>query len=175
MKVLSVVGNILRKINTVLVAVCGGAFFLYMFNVVGDITGRYLFLKPITGTIEIGQLVLAFATFMSLAFVQMQGTHIRLPVLTERLSPLWQALLELLTLAVGIALVGLMAWQGYRIAINSWKIMEYANTAPVPIYIGKSAVFIGCSLFTLQLVFDFIKQIVSILTPRNSLNGGDNR
>ena len=173
MKILSVAGNILSKINTVLVAVCGCAFFLYMFNVVGDITGRYLFLKPITGTIEIGQLVLAFATFMSLAYVQLKGFHIRLPVFTERLSLTWQAWLDLLAIAVGIALVVLMAWQGYRISVNSWKIMEQANTAPVPVYIGKTAVFVGCSLFSLQLILEFVTRIAGMLSNKEKSKTGD--
>ncbi|HEY79442.1 MAG TPA: TRAP transporter small permease [Dehalococcoidia bacterium] len=167
MKILSTFRKVLAVINGSLVAVCGLAFFLYMFNIVADVTGRYLFLTPIDGTVHIGQLILPFATFLSLAYVQMRGEHIRVTLLVERLSPRWQAGLMLLTIIASIGLTALMARYGLVFAMRSFQMKEVATLFPMPLYIGKFAFFIGCALFSIQLIVDFLGQLFGQPATKN--------
>ena len=147
------------RINEPLTIICGIVFFLYMLNIMADVTGRYLFLKPVQGTVEIGENVLAFAVFLSLAAVQMRKGHIRVNILESHLSPELAAWFEIFTLAIGFSMFGLMTWQGFTFAIRSWQINELGINLPIPLYIGKFALFIGSAMFCIQFFIDLIDQI----------------
>ena len=149
----------LARVNALLVVVCGIVLFLFMFMVVSDVTGRYLFLKPVSGTTEVGQNVLAFVVFLSLAAVLAVGQHIRVGILVDRLSLRWQAWLELLALAIGFAMIFPIAWYGLSFAIESYKLKEVFLTYGIPRYPGKIALFIGCTLFAIQFLVMFLSRL----------------
>jgi TRAP-type C4-dicarboxylate transport system permease small subunit len=151
----------MSRINTPLVIFAGGLFFLYMFNVVADITGRYVFLSPVQGTTEVGELVLPMATFLGLAYLQMRDAHIRVTLLPDHVPPNWRAGMDILALLVGCGLMALMSWQSFIFARDSIIIREIASlSSPVPVYIGKLAYFIGCAVFCIQFLVDLVCKIV---------------
>ena len=157
-----------NRINESLTAICGIVFFLYMLNIMADVTGRYLFLKPVQGTVEIGENVLAFAVFLSLAAVQMRKGHIRVNILESHLSSRSAAWLEILALSVGFIVFSLMTWQGFTFAIRSWQINELGINLPIPLYIGKFALFVGSAMLCVQFFIDLLDQIYRKLATKIS-------
>jgi TRAP-type C4-dicarboxylate transport system permease small subunit len=155
--------KVLARINVPVVVVCGVVLFLFMFMVVSDVTGRYLFLKPVFGTTEVGQNVLAFVIFLSWAGVLASGQHIRVVILVDRLSPQWRGWLELLTLAVGFAMIFSIAWYGLSFAIGSYKLKETFLTYGIPRYPGKMALFVGCTLCAIQFLVMFLSRLFTRL------------
>ena len=95
----------MTRINTPLVVFAGGLFFLYMFNVIADVTGRYAFLSPVQGTTEIGELVLPMATFLSFAYLQMHDAHIRVTLIPDRLPASWRAGFDIFAILVGAGVI----------------------------------------------------------------------
>ncbi len=159
-RILTSVRKGMSRINVPLVVFAGGLFFLYMFNVVADVTGRYAFLSPVQGTTEVGELVLPMATFLSLAYLQMRDAHIRVTLLPDHLPPNWRAGMDILALLVGCGLMALMSWQSFIFARDSIIIREIASlSSPVPVYIGKLAYFVGCAIFCLQFLVDLLCKI----------------
>ena len=162
-RIAGILGSIktgMTRINTPLVVFAGGLFFLYMFNVIADVTGRYVFLSPVQGTTEIGELVLPMATFLSFAYLQMHDAHIRVTLIPERLPASWRAGFDILAILVGAGLMALMSWQSFIFARDSIAIREVASlTSPVPVYIGKLAYFIGCAVFCVQFLVDLACKI----------------
>ena len=158
--------KVLARINASLVMVCGVVLFFFMFTVVSDVTGRYLFLEPVFGTTEVGQNVLAFVIFLSWAAVLASGQHIKVVILVSRLSPQWRVWLELLTLAVGFAMIFSIAWYGLSFAIESYKLKEIFLTYGIPRYPGKMALFVGCTLFAIQFLVMFLSRLFTRLAGK---------
>jgi TRAP-type C4-dicarboxylate transport system permease small subunit len=158
--------KVLARINAPVAVACGVVLFLFMFMVVSDVTGRYLFLTPVFGTTEIGQNVLAFVIFMSWAAVQASGQHIRVVILLDRFPPRWRVWLELLALAVGFAMIFSIAWYGLSFTIESYKTKEIFLTYGIPRYPGKAALFVGCTLFAIQFFIQFLSRLFTRLAGK---------
>lgn len=156
----------IARANTSLVLIAGILFFLAMFETVADVTGRYLFTKPVPGTIEIGEAVLAFSIFLSMAYVLMHHRHIRVTVFLERLPPEWRAWLDISAFMVGFLFMFITAWQAFPYAMESYVSKQVGIAFPLPIYPAKFAFFVGCAMFSLQFFIEFISHLYSKLVHR---------
>ena len=156
--------NVLSRINTVVVAACGVLLFLFMLMEVGDVSGRYLFLFPVPGTREIGEIVLAFVVFMGWAAVLANNQHIRVLILVDRLPLRVQAWLELLALLVGLAMAFPIAYYGFDLAVQSYITKEIGFTYGIPRWPGKMALFIGSSLFAIQFLVMLLNRLFTMLS-----------
>jgi TRAP-type C4-dicarboxylate transport system permease small subunit len=156
--------KVMGRINKVIVAVCGIVLFIFMFMVVGDVTGRYLFSKPVPATTEIGSTVLAFVIFLGLAFALANNKHIRVDILINRLPRRWQFWLELFALVLCFIVVFSIVWYGLPFLISSIKIKEVYPTWGVPQYYAKGALFVGALLFAIQILIRFANLLISRLT-----------
>jgi len=166
-KILLAIGRFFAKTHEYTALVCGILFFLYMLNIVADVTGRYLFLYPILGTIEIGENIVAIAVFMTLAAVEMSKQNIRVTLLQDHLSHRGKAWLDILALVCGLLFVGLMMWQSLVLAKRSLAINETAINLPIPLYVGKFAFFVGCVLLCIQFTYELVNQIYHKFSGRS--------
>ena len=165
-KIVSVLRSIekaLAQINTAVVVACGVLLFLFMFMVVGDVTGRYTFSSPIPGTMEIGEIVLAFVIFLGWAAVLANNQHIRVLILVDRLPPRWRPWMEMFALAVGLAMMFPIAWHSLTFAMDSYITKEIGFTYSIPRYPGKMALFVGSTLFAVQFLIMFFRHLFSKL------------
>jgi TRAP-type C4-dicarboxylate transport system permease small subunit len=155
----SAIWGVFTRVNMSLAVISGILLFLFMFQVVCDVTGRYLFLKPVPGTVETGEIVLVFAISLTLAEVMRRGEHIRITMFLGRLSPQWQAWLNMIALVAGFSLLVLMCRQSLLYAIRSYSLNEASPIFSVPIWPAKFALFAGCVLLCLQLLGQLFSQI----------------
>ena len=173
-KILSALNTFFKKMHENIALICGIMFFLYMLNIVGDVTGRYLFLSPILGTIEIGQSVLAIAVFMTLAAVEANKENMRVTLVQDHVSPKIKVILEIFALLCGLFLMSFISWQGFILAKHSFYINEVGANFPMPLYIGKFAFFLGCVLLGIQFVYELVYLIYSTFTAKPSISNGEN-
>jgi TRAP-type C4-dicarboxylate transport system permease small subunit len=159
-KIVHTTKKILGKVNIALASICGALVFLYMFLVGTNITGRYLFNRPIDGTLEIGQMVLASVIFFSLAYTQQEGAHIRVTAVLKTLPQRWQDRFETAILAVGFLIMILMAWRALPFAMESFRMREVHMSVDVPIWPTKFIFFIGWSILGLQFLLEFLTRIL---------------
>jgi TRAP-type C4-dicarboxylate transport system permease small subunit len=153
----------LARINLVVVVACGILLFMFMFMVVGDVAGRYSFSSPIPGTMEIGEIVLAFVVFLGWAAVLANNQHIRVLILVDRLPPRWRFWMEMFALLVGLAVMFPVAWYGFSFAMDSYVSKEIGFTYSIPRYPGKAAFFVGSTLFAIQFMIMFLRFLFSRL------------
>jgi len=152
--------QLMQKANTILALFCGALVFLYMFLVGANITGRYLFNRPVDGTLEIGQLVLASVIFFSLAYAQMEDSHIRVTAVLKVLPRQWQDKFETAILAIGFLMMILMAWRSLPFAIESFELREVHMSVDVPIWPTKFVFFLGWCILGLQFLLEFLNRIL---------------
>jgi TRAP-type C4-dicarboxylate transport system permease small subunit len=135
--------------------------FVMMLLVVANVLGRYLFNKPITGTLEFTESLLVLIIFLSVAMTQYDGGHIRVTLLTRRLPrPLARALVVGCML-VGAVFFGWCAYASGRFAYESWTFNEQEwGTVVFPLWPVKFVVFVGILMLAIQFLFDAIAETV---------------
>ena len=89
--------------------------------VIIDVAGRYAFKHPLMGGTELSQSALVLFVFLGITYTQTLHRHIKVSFILERISPKWEKRSEILNLAVGAVILGLLAWQAFtgRAGISS--------------------------------------------------------
>lgn len=160
--------KIMRRVNTITAFCSGLLVFVYMFIVSSNIGGRYLFNKPIDGTMEMGQIVLATVIFFNLAYAQMEGAHIRVTAVLDQLPARWRQRVETAIVAIGFLTMALLAWRSFPFAMESFELQEAHMSVDIPIWPTKFIFFIGWTMFGIQFLLDFLGRIVPGSNPTNA-------
>src|SRR5918994_1469616 len=91
-----------------------------MLLTVADVALRAAFNAPISGVFELVELVLACTFFLALPAVFLRDDHIMVNVV-DNLAPRSVPLLRRVAAALGVLILGLMAWQGFLAARDRYE------------------------------------------------------
>jgi TRAP-type C4-dicarboxylate transport system permease small subunit len=122
----------------------------------GDVVGRSLFNKPIAGTFELSEYMLAVIILLSAAYTQQVKGHVSVDFLTSRFSPKVQQALQVLTTLLSLLVLSIVVWQGIVLGLEEKAVTDQLRIpkAPFKILVGVSGI-----LLWLQLFFDLIETI----------------
>jgi TRAP-type C4-dicarboxylate transport system permease small subunit len=129
-----------------------GAMFILLlaaFTVV-DVSGRYLLYMPLQGNLEMCELTMVIVIFFSFCYSFSLHTHIRVDILTLRMSPRMQTLLEVVTSILTLVFLILVVWQGATIAIA--KRIEHTDILYIPSFPIAILVPICAALACISLI-----------------------
>ena len=136
----------------------GMTTFAMMVLVVANAISRFLFNAPVTGAFEITQSMLPILILLSLALTQFREGHIRVVLLTRRLSPFWRRLVLSLAALLGAGFFAWCAYGGWGFAMQSYAMNEQEwGAVRFPIYPVKFIVFLGLALLALQFLFSAVR------------------
>jgi TRAP-type C4-dicarboxylate transport system permease small subunit len=122
-----------------------------------DVSGRFLFHRPLGGTIEICGLLMVAVVFLSLASCQAEGRHMRVDFLFPWMSKRVRAVADSIACVCGIMVCGLVAWCSIIPAWYSWTIGEVSmGLIAFPVYPAKFLVVVGAVLLGVQLLLDLV-------------------
>lgn len=146
--------------GTVFSALAGLGIFVLMALTVFDVGRRDLEGHGVKGVVEISEVLLAIVAFLGMLGAQLNGQHIKSPIVTNRLPDRSAHL----TRAVGSLLAcGLAAWATWLtvgVAKNSIASGEYRfGLVQVPLWPAKVAIPLGLGCFALALALDFLVQV----------------
>jgi TRAP-type C4-dicarboxylate transport system permease small subunit len=151
--------------------VAGVAIVVMMLHVVADVTGRYLFGTPISGTTEIvsGYYMVA-AVFLPLAYVARTEGHIMVELFTRRMRPRPLAALESVVCLIGIAYMGVFTWRTGAEAVRRHSGREMWETADglLVIWPSRWLLPIGAGLLTLYLVLRLVRNLREVASGKQS-------
>lgn len=135
----------------------GWILFFMMFLITFDVIGRYFLSRPITGTLEITEFLMVFVIFLSIACVQRRKGHIRVHLITARLSAKKEAVIDIVAHLVAAVFFLLLAWQAGVSGLSSWQYNEASEGLfQIPIYPPKFAVAAGSLLIVMQFLSDIV-------------------
>jgi TRAP-type C4-dicarboxylate transport system permease small subunit len=135
------------------------ATFLMMVLVVANIIGRYLFNKPVTGTLEFTESLLVLIIFCSVALTQYDGGHIRVNLVTRRLPKRVARILTVVAMLCGCAFFTWCAYAAWIFAAQSYSFNEQEwGEVVFPLWPMKFVVFAGIALLALQFLLDAIAE-----------------
>jgi len=147
-----IVNNMCRILNTI------GAALLFILMVLGaaDVIGRYLFNKPIVGTLERGQIILALMVFLSWGYTQIKKGHVNVELFVSKFPPRIRAVTDFITTLLMLIFTILIVWfsaimaiethySGEKIYVIGWPM------APFQLFVPIGGIFL-CLVFILELI-----------------------
>ena len=145
--------------------------FLMMLLVALDVILRYVFKSPYTGTFDIIEMMMVVVVFGSFAYCTLSDGHVRVDVVTGRLSPRTKATLNAVTFIPSVFIVALISW---RLGGRVWSMLKDDLPDPatltllIPHWPFMILAVIGSILFCLELIiflFYFAKTSISKKPP----------
>lgn len=133
-----------------------GMLVVLMFLGASDVIGRYFFNKPIEGTREISEILLAGVVFFGWAYTLSVGGHVRLDTFVSRLRPRGQAIIGFVTSFIALFVFSLMAWQAAERAIASWKGHVLITVLFIPVFPFQFFVTVGALVLCLELIIQML-------------------
>jgi TRAP-type transport system small permease protein len=125
-----------------------------------DVLGRSFFNKPIAGTFELSEYMLAVLILLGAAYTQQIKGHVTVAFLTSKFGRRAQLTCRVLTLALSLFIVGILVWQGFKLGIEETGVTDQLRIPRAPF---KMLVGIGGGLLWLQLLFDLTDAIAALV------------
>lgn len=148
-------GRLLRGVGLISLA----ATLFTMVLVVANIIGRYLFNKPLTGTLEFTESLLVLIIFCSIALTQYDGGHIRVNLITRRLPEPVQRILTVIAMLAGCAFFTWCSYAAWIFAVESYSFNEQEwGEIVFPLWPMKFVVFFGLATLAFQFLLDAIAE-----------------
>ena len=88
--------------------------FVLVLLITADIIGRYVFLSPVPGTLEITESLMVFIVFLAYAHTEAGKHNIRIQIIERRITQRQKYLLDALAYTLGILVFGVICWQGWE-------------------------------------------------------------
>lgn len=137
------------------------ATFVMMVLVVANIFGRYVFNKPIDGTLEFTESLLVLIIFLSLGLTQYDGGHIRVTLATRLLPRPYARAATVFAMLAGAAFFGWCAYAAWNFAYQAWTFNEQEwGTVVFPLWPVKFVVFIGILMLAIQFLLDAVAETI---------------
>lgn len=116
-----------------------------------DVVARDVFNHPVPGTIELSQYMLAVFILLGLAYTQQMKAHVAVSLVTSRLSPNAQQVLNIITTLTSLFIFSILAWQGLVVGIEERTVSDMLR---VPQYPFRLLVAVAAFLMCLELLMD---------------------
>jgi TRAP-type transport system small permease protein len=100
-----------RGLNRALHYVAGALIVVTMLLTVGNVLGRWLFARPIAGTVELTELAMLGIVYLGFAYAQHEDDHISVDLLYGRLGHTGRALVDAFASFVAAVVLALIAWR----------------------------------------------------------------
>ena len=127
-----------------------------------DVLGRYLFNKPILGTLETFEILLPAIVLLGLGYTQENNAHVRMSLFISHLSSRTQNVLSLFTNACALFVTGLILWRGWALTIRYWSTGRTIPTIEVPMFLPQVLVPLAALILSLVLIVQMLHSITEL-------------
>lgn len=128
-----------------------------------DVIGRGFFRKPIPGTFELSEYVLAVFILLGAAYTQQVKGHVGVDFITSRLSPRVRAGCEIITTLLSLFIIAIVIWQGFLEGVRERTVSDMLR---IPQYPFRLLVAVGGFLLWLELLIDLTSSIGKLIRRR---------
>ena len=143
--------EVIQWMNRWVAGVGAWSLVFLMLLTAADVVGRDLLGHPVPGTVELSQYLLAVFILLGLAYTQQIKGHVNVSILISRLPVSGQLFLKLISSVLGLALFGLLAWQGWVVGFSERTVSDLLR---VPQFPFRILVAVAAFLVCLELLID---------------------
>jgi TRAP-type C4-dicarboxylate transport system permease small subunit len=148
--------NAVHRLN-LFVSVAGMSLLIpLMLLTTGDVIGRSFFRKPIPGSFELSEYILATFILLGAAYTQQVKGHVGVDFVTSKLSPRTRTLCEIVTTLLSLFIIAIVIWQGFLEGIREKTVSDMLR---IPQYPFRLLVSVGGFLLWLELLIDLVNSI----------------
>lgn len=161
--------RIIRITASALAAIGGACTVLMMLQIVADVMSRWLFGRPISGTMEtVSIYYLVPLTFLPLGAIQLADRHIAVDLFIQFIPRMLQRPLTIAMTALALIFTVWLTWVSFEEAIGSHAIGEVIETAASVMIIWPSRFILACGIgfMAIVLVAELIQQLRSFSSDR---------
>ncbi len=138
---------------------------MMMLLMVVEVVGRKFFNYSTLVADELIGYLLVLVLYMGLAYTRAEGGHIQIGVVTDRLSRRGRDWLVFVQCLLGLGFTVLITYNSLQLVLQSYRIGAVSTTLLLtPLYLPQAIVFVGLSLFLLQLMVYFILAVKAVFT-----------
>lgn len=152
--------RIIKPINRVTSSVGMVLLAAMMFLTAADVILRYSLNKPIQGSYELTQFMLAIIVAVGLSYCAVEKGHVNIDIITIRMPPRTRAIVDSVTGLLGLIVAGLMAWQTCIHIIMLQKSGLVSTVLLIPVYPFVAIVAFGIIFFFVVLIVQLLEFIV---------------
>lgn len=123
-----------------------------------DVVARYVFHAPTIWANEISIYILQFIVFFTFGLLQLEGKHLRVTFIIERLQGTSRKIMESLSTILILPYAYVLVVYGYKFTANAHQLQLASPTLlEVPLWIPYSFIFIGGILLAFGAICSVIK------------------
>ena len=148
--------------NSALKYVCVSLLFFMMALGTVDVIGRYLFNKPILGTLEVFEILLPAIVLLGLGYTQENRGHVTMELLVLQLSPRTKTILDVVTNGCALFISVLILWRGWILTTLYWRMGRTIPTIDVPMFLPQLFVPLGALVLSLVLMVQMLEYIIQL-------------
>jgi TRAP-type C4-dicarboxylate transport system permease small subunit len=138
----------------------GGLSLIMMIAILREVIGRYFFNTPSDWSLELSGYLLVALTYLGAPYTEMAEGNIRIDFLYSRFSPKLRAWADVFICLVAMCWTGMLMWQGWLLALDSWEIGACSSEAMAwPLFPSQVLIPIGAFLLILILIFKMLRQL----------------
>ena len=151
--------SIADPIVRLLKSIAMGILVIMMMLTATDVVFRYIFNRPIAGSIELVEYMMAVLVSFGLAYCALEGSHVSVDLVVNTFSEKTQAVIECITSFISLGLFILVTWQSViYISDNFYSGLE-SPVLLIPTYPFIAVLAIGFAVLCLVLLMNFFRNL----------------
>lgn len=144
-------------------SVAAGILAAMMFLTAMDVLLRYIFNRPISGALEITEFMMVILVGFGLAYCATVKGLVSVEIVTSRLSPRTQAILNSITYFLSFVFFSLITWQSVRHVTLAFETDLVSPVLLIPTFPFSVMLALGSLVFTLVLLVNFLEYLSEVV------------
>ena len=127
-----------------------------MFIGVFQVFGRKLINLPVPGYVDVIEFVMTVFAFISIAYTQRLGGHVRMEIIIKRFRGRVLWIVEFFGTLTVIGIVAILAWFGYEHFLRAWNIGDSTIDIEIPLWPSKLLVPVAFAVLLVRLFIQLL-------------------
>jgi TRAP-type C4-dicarboxylate transport system permease small subunit len=124
----------------------------------GEVIGRNLFNRPIAGTVELSEYLLAIFVLLGVAYTQQVKGYVGVSLFVSRLPVRGQMVLNIISTLLSLFIFAILAWQGLIVGMEEKTVSDMLRVPQYPFrLLVAAAAFLTCLELLIDLADFFAK------------------
>ena len=141
-----------------------GLILMMAFWMLADVIGRYGFDSPLPNTVELVGTIMTTTVFLGMVYALYMGRHVRLTIVTQRLSPLAREILFTFGHALGLIIFALVSWFSWAPFWSGFLVHEFEGAigGGVPLYPTRFIIVFGSACLSIQFGLELLRNVKAL-------------